>query len=54
MNHKEYMDKVTANKEYLEAVDTVCMDCDYCSEEPCKDCPVRKTVDRIMGNKSED
>lgn len=33
-----------ANKEYLEAVDKVCMDCAF-GEETCVTCPVRKTVD---------
>ena len=37
---------------YLNAVDTVCMDCDYADEEICANCPVRKTVDRLM-NKEE-
>ena len=32
---------------YLDAVDTVCMDCDYCTEKYCEDCPVRKTVNAM-------
>lgn len=32
---------------YLEAVDIVCMECHYLSEETCSDCPVRKTADEI-------
>ena len=33
--------------DYLSAVDIVCMDCDYCEEQYCKNCPVQKTVDRL-------
>ena len=34
-------------KEFLEAVDKVCINCHYCREEVCETCPVRKTVDEI-------
>ena len=30
---------------FFDAVDTVCLDCHYLSEETCVNCPVRKTVD---------
>ena len=39
---KGYMDQ----KKYLEAVDTVCMECAF-QEETCETCPVRKTVDQV-------
>lgn len=32
-------------KEFLDAVDTVCINCHYLSEETCESCPVRKTCD---------
>lgn len=39
------------DKEYLDAVDRVCMDCAF-GEETCNSCPVRKTVDlRKMSDK---
>lgn len=31
-------------KKYLDAVDVVCLECHYLSEETCETCPVRKTV----------
>lgn len=34
--------------DYFDAVDIVCLDCHYLSEDECSDCPVRKTVDEIM------
>ena len=36
-------------KEYLKAVDLVCLNCceDTLNGEPCEDCPVRKSVDRL-------
>lgn len=33
-------------KKYLEAVDVVCLDCDF-EEDTCVTCPVRLTCDRI-------
>lgn len=33
------------NREFLNAVDVVCINCHYCKEEICETCPVRKTVD---------
>lgn len=41
------INKEEAKKQYLEAVDVVCMDCAFLSEEMCETCPVRKTVDLI-------
>ena len=35
------------SKEFLDAVDVVCLDCYYLSEETCETCPVRKTVDKL-------
>lgn len=32
-------------KEFLNAVDMVCLYCQYGNEETCEDCPVRKTCD---------
>lgn len=32
-------------KEFLDAVDIVCINCHYLSEETCESCPVRKTCD---------
>lgn len=32
-------------KEFLHAVDTVCLHCHYGNDEACMDCPVRKTCD---------
>ena len=37
-------------KEYLNAVDTVCLYCHYGNDEACESCPVRKTCDN-MGEK---
>ena len=34
-------------REYLDAVDVVCINCHYLSEETCENCPVRKTCDDI-------
>ena len=34
---------------YLEAVDIVCMECHYLSEETCSECPIRKTTDEKNG-----
>ena len=34
-------------KKFLDAVDVVCLDCHYLSEETCETCPVRKTVDEL-------
>lgn len=33
--------------EYLDAVDTVCMECALMSEEQCERCPVRITVKQL-------
>lgn len=46
------MNKVEYNK-FLEAVDTVCINCSKLSEENCKHCPVRLTCDELS-NKMED
>ena len=34
--------------EFIEAVDVVCLNCVCGNDEVCKDCPVRKTVDRLV------
>lgn len=41
------INKEKSQKRFLEAVDVVCMDCAFLSEEVCATCPVRKTVDLI-------
>lgn len=40
---------------FLKKVDAVCADCGYDTsrEDPCKDCPVRKTCDHIYTDKRE-
>lgn len=38
-------------KGFLEAVDIVCLNCCCLSEETCKTCPVRQTVDQLCGTK---
>lgn len=42
-----YVNSVKGRKEFLEAVDTVCINCHYCREEVCETCPVRKTCDEL-------
>lgn len=42
-----YVDRRSGRKEFLDAVNTVCINCHYCREEVCKTCPVRKTVDEL-------
>lgn len=37
--------------DYFDAVDIVCLDCHYLSEDECSNCPVRKTVDEIRAYK---
>ena len=34
-------------KKFIDAVDTVCINCHYCEEKFCESCPVRKTVDEL-------
>lgn len=34
-------------EKFLDAVDVVCGECGYLSEETCENCPVRKTCDDI-------
>lgn len=41
-----------ADKEYLDAVDRVCLDCAF-GEDTCPTCPVRKTVDLNKMNEKE-
>ena len=38
---------------FLEAVDIVCMECHYLSEETCLECPVRKTADEKESTRKE-
>lgn len=40
-----YVNTKIGRKEFLDAVDTVCINCHYGSDEVCETCPVRKTVD---------
>ena len=37
----------------LEAVDIVCLECICGNDEVCKDCPVRKTVDKLINEENE-
>lgn len=42
-----YVNTQKGRKEFLDAVDTVCINCHYCKEEVCDTCPVRKTCDEL-------
>ena len=42
-----YVNRPEGRKAFLEAVDTVCINCHYCREEVCETCPVRKTCDEL-------
>lgn len=35
------------SEKFFDAADVVCLDCHYCQEDICCDCPVRKTADEI-------
>lgn len=35
------------NSKFFDAVDVVCMECHFLSEETCSNCPVRKTCDNM-------
>ncbi len=52
MNKKFDISK--ANREFLDAVDIVCMNCGEGTDEICVNCPVRHTVDNIYTAKEED
>ena len=41
-------------KEFLSAVDTVCINCHYLGEETCAGCPVRRTCDNELGKEHEE
>ena len=41
-------------KEYLKAVDIVCMDCWYGNPLVCDKCPVRKTCDKLAEKMQKD
>lgn len=42
--------KIENIRKYLDAVDEVCMNCPYLSEETCEGCPVRKYCDNIYNS----
>lgn len=42
-----YVNTQKGRKEYLDAVDTVCVNCHYGNDEVCETCPVRKTCDEL-------
>ena len=42
-----YVNRPEGRKEFLEAVDTVCINCHYGNDEVCETCPVRKTCDEL-------
>ena len=42
-----YVNTQNGRKEYLDAVDMVCINCHYGSDEVCETCPVRKTCDEL-------
>ena len=42
-----YVNTQKGRNEYLDAVDTVCINCHYGSDEVCETCPVRKTCDEL-------
>jgi len=41
-------------KDFLSAVDTVCINCHYLGEETCAGCPVRKTCDNEIGKEHKE
>ena len=45
------INKEESQKQFLKAVDVVCMACAFLSEEVCETCPGRKTVD-LMNKES--
>lgn len=53
MMEVSYVNTQKGRKEFLDAVDTVCINCHYCREEVCETCPVRKTVDELPEAQSE-
>lgn len=42
-----YINTPIGRNKFLNAVDTVCINCHYSKEEVCESCPVRKTVDEL-------
>ena len=42
-----YVNSPEGRKEFLDAVDTVCINCHYGNDEVCETCPVRKTCDEL-------
>ena len=42
-----YVNTQKGRQEFLDAVDTVCINCHYGSDEVCETCPVRKTCDEL-------
>lgn len=39
-------------KQFFDAVDVVCLNCEFASEKACKDCPVRRTVNSFNPKKA--
>ena len=44
---ESYVNSAKGRQEFLNAVDTVCINCNYGSDEVCETCPVRKTCDEL-------
>lgn len=44
---ESYVNSAKGRQEFLDAVDTVCINCNYSSDEVCETCPVRKTCDEL-------
>ena len=42
--------KIENIRKYFDAVDDVCINCHYLSEETCESCPVRKTCDDVYNS----
>lgn len=47
MKEESYVNSAKGRKEFLEAVDTVCINCHYGNDDVCETCPVRKTCDEL-------
>jgi hypothetical protein len=44
---ESYVNSAKVRQEFLDAVDTVCINCHYGSDEFCETYPVRKTCDEL-------
>lgn len=51
---KSYVDTIDGRRKFFDAVDMVCINCHYCREEVCENCPVRKTCDELQTVKQEE